>query len=238
MQPSNHKILITGGSKGIGLALARKFHAAGNDIVIVGRDQGALDAVSQELSGVKTIQADITTREGIDAVVQGSAGTTVLVNNAGIQLIREFSGLSLDEIELEVRTNFLAPLQLTRRMLPALLEHHESAIINITSVLGIVPKESASVYCATKAALRSFTRSLRWQLEGTPVRVFEAVPPVVDTGMTAGRGTGKMLPEDVADDVWKAYLSDDAEVYVGKAKAAAFLARFVPVLAERIIRRS
>lgn len=238
MRSSAHKVLITGGAKGIGRAFAAKFHSAGNDVTIVGRDHDALKAAQAELPGVETIRADITTREGIDAVAAGAPDTSVLVNNAGVQFTRKFSDLSPEEIECEVSTNLLAPLHLAHRLLPKLLEHDEAAIVNVTSILAIVPKQSAPVYCATKAALRSFSRSLRWQLEGTAVRVVEILPPVVDTAMTAGRGSGKISPNAVADEMWKGYLANEAEIFVGKARMAAFIARLAPRLAERLIRRS
>ena len=238
MRSSAHKVLITGGAKGIGLALARKFHGAGNDVTIVGRDRGALQSVSKELADVTTIQADITTPQGIDTVADGAAETSILVNNAGVQYTGEFRASTSEAIDLEVQTNLLAPLHLVRRFLPALLGHSEAAIVNVTSILAIVPKQSAPVYCATKAALRSFSRSLRWQLEGSSVRVFEVVPPVVDTDMTAGRGSGKMRPEAVADEVWRSYLANKPEILIGKARPAASIARLLPSLAERIIRQS
>lgn len=238
MRSSVHRLLITGGAKGIGFALARKFHAAGNDVVMVARDQSALDSASTKLRGTETIQADITTPEGRSAVVDGAKGTSVLVNNAGVQLNREFSELSLEEIDREVNTNLLAPLNLVHQLLPTLLKQSEAAIIDVSSILAIVPKQSAPVYGATKAAVRSFSRSLRWQLEETSVRVIEVVPPVVDTNMTAGRGSGKISPDIVADEVWNGFLADKAEIFVGKARPAAFIARLMPSLVERIIRRS
>lgn len=238
MHASAHKVLITGGAKGIGLALARRFHATGNEVSIVGRDRDALDRASTELPGASAIRADITTPEGRNTVASGADGISVLVNNAGVQFNREFSELSPEEIDLEVRTNLLAPMHLVHRFLPGLLEQPEAAIVNVTSILAIVPKESAPVYCATKAALRSFSRSLRWQLEKTSVRVIEVVPPVVDTAMTTGRGGDKMSPDAVANEVWNGYLADKTEILVGKARAAAFVARLLPSLAERVIRRS
>jgi len=171
-------------------------------------------------------------------VAEGAAETSVLVNSAGVQFTRELSGLSTEEIDREVCTNLLAPIHLVHRFLPALLERSEATIINLTSILAIFPKQSAPVYCATKAALRSFSRSLRWQLEGTSVRVFEVIPPVVHTGMTSGRAGGKISPDVVANSVWSGYLADKTEILVGKARMAAFIARLAPMLAERIIRRS
>jgi len=115
----------------------------------VGRDRDALESVSTELSGIKTIRADITTEEGRSKVAEGAAETSVLVNSAGMQFTRELSGLSTEEIDREVCTNLLAPIHLVHRFLPALLERSEAAIINLTSILAIVPKQSARVYCAT-----------------------------------------------------------------------------------------
>ena len=238
MKPSGHEVLITGGAKGIGLALAKKFHAAGNAVTIVGRDQAALDAAAATLPGLKTIRADITTPDGRDAIAANAAATSVLVNNAGVQLSGEFASFTEEQIDREVETNLLAPMHLVHIFLPALQQRDEAAVINITSVLALVPKESSPVYCATKAAFRSFTRALRWQLEGTGVRVFEVLPPVVDTAMTAGRGKGKIAPDVVADTVWPAYLADQPEILVGKARAAAMLLRLAPRLAEKIVRRT
>jgi len=238
VRPSTHNVLITGGGKGIGLALARKFHAAGNAVTIVGRDQTALDSAAASLPGVRMIRADITTADGREAVVAGAADTSVLVNNAGIQVIGEFLENSEETIAREVATNLLAPLYLTHQLLPRLLVQPEAAVLNVTSILAVVPKRSAPVYCATKAALSSFTRSLRWQLEGTAVRVIEVVPPVVDTAMTVGRGGDKIAPDELADQVWRGYLADRQRILVGKARAASLLARLVPSLAERLVSRS
>ena len=115
-------------AKGIGLALAKKYHAAGNDVTIVGRDRTALDGAASALQGPKTIQADITIEAGRDAVVASAAETTVLVNNAGVQFSGEFSSCSERQIDLEVETNQLAPMHLARRFLPLLLDRGKGKI--------------------------------------------------------------------------------------------------------------
>jgi short-subunit dehydrogenase involved in D-alanine esterification of teichoic acids len=125
---------------------------------------------------------------------------------------------------------------LTHEFLPFLKRRTTSAVINVSSVLALVPKQSASVYCATKAAIHSFSRSLRWQLEGTKVKVFEIVPPLVDTAMTTGRGKGKLSPEALSAEFWSGFKADKLEMHIGKAKAAALIARLLPSIAERIIR--
>ncbi len=107
--------------------------------------------------------------------------------------------------------------------------------MNVTSGLAIVPKKSAPVYCATKAGLRLFTRSLRYQLEPTNIRVFEIVPPVVDTAMTAGRGRGKISSEQLVDQFWTSYGNNRLEIPVGKVKLLLWINRLLPRLAEKIL---
>lgn len=100
-----------------------------------------------------------------------------------------------DFIEEEVNINLLAQLKLTDRLLPILMSHPGAAIVNITSALALVPKRSAPIYFATKAAMHNFTKALRYQLEDTPVKVFEIIPALVDTEMTKVRGKDKITPE-------------------------------------------
>lgn len=238
MRTSSHKVLLTGGAKGIGFALAKKFHEHKNAITIVGRDQLALDGAAFALPGIQTVKADISTTEGRDLVLESAENTSVLINNAGIQLTGLFVDYSDEAIYQEVETNLIAPLALTKAFLPKLVEQDEAAIVNITSILAIVPKQSAPVYCATKAGLRSFTRVLRWQLEGTKVRVMEVLPPLVDTAMTADRVQDKISPEQLANEFWRGYVADRAEILVGKSRVASILARFLPSAIERKIRQS
>ena len=236
MHTSGHRVLITGGAKGIGLALAKQFHSAGNHVTLVGRDLAALQAAANALPGAKTRVADVANARDRSALVEEFSDTTVLVNNAGVQRNGEFAQMAATDIESELQVNLLAPMLLTHAFLPHLQRQVASAIVNISSVLALVPKQSASAYCASKAALHSFTRSLRWQLENTSVRVFEVMPPLVDTAMTANRGVGKMSPEALARAFWAGFQADQYELRVGKAKAAGFIARVSPTLAERIMR--
>lgn len=137
----------------------------------------------------------------------------------------------------ELQTNLEAPLDMVRLALPMLLSRPHAAILNITSGLALVPKASAPVYCATKAALRSFTRSLRWQLEDSPVRVFEALPPLVETSMTQGRGSmSKMDPATCARIILDGMAADRPEILVGKSRLLAWVARLWPSRAEAIMR--
>jgi uncharacterized oxidoreductase len=236
MRASRHRVLITGGAKGIGLALARVFHANGNHVILAGRDAAALANAASELPGAQTVVADLSQASGCRMLIAAAPEISVLVNNAGVQENGLFADASFASVDAEIHTNFVAPLHLIHGYLPALSRHDEAAIVNVTSLLALVPKQSAPVYCASKAALHSFTRSLRWQLEDTAIRVLDVMPPLVDTAMTAGRGRGKIAPELLAAEVWAAYLADRTELRVGKARIAALLARWLPGVAERILR--
>lgn len=237
MQTSKHKVLITGGASGIGLALARRFHAAGNAVVLVGRRADALAEAARALPGVQTEVADITQAADRERLLHAHGHITILINNAGIQLNRPLREQSEADIRRELDTNLTAPVLLTHAFLPALLRQPQAAIVNVSSGLALVPKEAASIYCATKAALHSFSQTLRWQLEGTPVQVFELMPPLVDTAMTEGRGTGKISPDALADEFWHAFAQGRHEVLVGKTKLLGLINRLSPTLAQRIMRK-
>jgi uncharacterized oxidoreductase len=236
VRTTGHKVLITGGATGIGLALAQRFHKAGNQVIVVGRGKTALDTASAHLPGVVSRVGDVSDPAHRSRLVEEFADISVLVNNAGIQRNGAFSTMSASEIESELAINLAAPVMLCHAFLPHLVQRPEAAIVNVSSVLAIVPKESAAIYCASKAALHSFSRTLRWQLERTQVRVFEVLPALVDTAMTAGRGKGKISPDAVAAEFWAGFQADRTEIFVGKAKAARFINRLSPALAERIIR--
>lgn len=124
--------------------------------------------------------------------------------------------------------NFLAPALLCRAYLPSLLRRESAAIVSVSSGLALVPKQGAAIYCASKAALHSFSETLRWQLEGTSVKVFEVLPPVVDTPMTAGRGRAQITPEQLADVFCRDFARDRFEMRIGLTKVFAFVHRTFP----------
>ena len=130
----------------------------------------------------------------------------ILINNAGIQHQYDFKDDSaLQKIDEEIDINFGAVARLSKILLPKIAKSAEAAIVNVSSFLGIVPKSSAPIYCATKAALHAFSQSLRYQLRGAPVKVFEIITPLVDTDMTKGRedNAGKMSPDILAREVFR-----------------------------------
>ncbi|WP_373741240.1 SDR family oxidoreductase [Neisseria sp.] len=232
-----HTALITGGGSGIGLALARRFHAAGHRVILVGRRAEVLQKAAAELSGARYETADITLREDRERLLRNHPDVSVLVNNAGIQLNQPFAAQSEADIRHELDTNLLAPVLLTHAFLPQLTAQPNGAVVNITSGLALVPKEAAALYCAGKAALHSFSQTLRWQLEGTSVRVYELMPPLVDTAMTHGRGKGKISPDALAEEFWHAFTREKYEIMGGKTKLLHLINRIAPGLAQKIMRK-
>lgn len=236
MPSSRHTVLVTGGATGIGFAMAKKFYQAGHRVILVSRSQPALEAACQALPGAQSCVADVTVAADRQRLASQYPEVSVLVNNAGIQFNQPIAEASDADIEHELNVNFLAPVLLAKAFIPHLSKHSKSAIINVSSGLALVPKESAAIYCASKAALHSFSKTLRWQLEKTPIRVFEVLPPLVETAMTAGRGKGKISAAQLADEFWEGFQSDRSEMLIGKAKLLQWINRLAPRLAEKILR--
>jgi len=241
---TDNTILITGGASGIGLALAEALLKEGNRVIVCGRNAARLQEAGQKLPGLITVVCDVSREEDQDRLqkqLQEDYPTlNILINNAGIQRnyhltdLQDYDG----QIREEIAINFTAAVTLTSRLLPLLLRQERAAVVNVTSSLAIVPKQSAAVYCATKAALRSFTHSLRYQLEGTPCKVFEVVPPLVDTAMTQGRGSNKISPQQLASEVLEGLRADRSEILVGKSRLLFLLHRLLPAVVAKIMRNS
>lgn len=242
MEPSGHHVLITGGSRGIGLALARKFHALGNTILIVARDADRLRDLREDEPEFKTFAADLAAPGAVEDVAafveREFPKLNVLVNNAGIQAMGDFA----DEIDAktiadEIQINVTAPVLLTKRLLPVLRANPSPAVVNVSSGLAIWPKKSSPVYCATKAFLHSFSLGLGYQLAEKGVKVFEILPPVVQTDMTEGRNEGEMTPDALAEAFFGAWKRDRTEVPIGKTKLLYAINRLSPGIAKGIMRR-
>ncbi|MEW5817063.1 MAG: SDR family oxidoreductase [Spirochaetota bacterium] len=238
MKTTNNIVLITGGSSGIGFALAKKFLKENNSVIITGRNKDKLAKIRNDFPDIKTEIADMTHPFMLEQLVKKYMDVNILINNAGIQYNYNFvdQNNSPDLIETEFHTNLIGPIYLIKLFLPQLLSKEIAAIINVSSGLGLVPKQSAPVYCGTKAGLHIFTKSLRWQLESTNIKVFEIIPSLVDTAMTKGRESGKISPEELVDEFCKKFKCDSYEILIGKVKLLYVINRFLPSLAERIMR--
>jgi len=232
------KILITGATSGIGEELARRFHSEGKKVIISGRNEERLREISSECPGMCYVLLDMSNHREIESVSQflmaehGDLDT--LINNAGIQKKLSFDGSNLpssQELTAEMQTNFLGCVQLISALLPLLRRQKKAHIINISSGLALVPLASAPLYCASKAALHSFTMSLRHQLRNTNVRVTEILPPLVQTNLHRGQNTPlphAMPLAQFMDSVMKELNKDDEEILIGPVKSLKRAARFLP----------
>ncbi|WP_425645352.1 SDR family oxidoreductase [Agrobacterium leguminum] len=193
MKTTGNTILITGGGSGIGEALAHRFHGLGNRVIIAGRRREALMRVAQGRENIHFLEVDMDSPEGIAAfaqeIVARFPGLNVLINNAGIMRTERLDrSRDLTDAEATITTNLLGPIRLTNALIDHLLAQPDAVIVNATSGLAFVPLMSAPTYNASKAALHSYTVSLREALQGR-VEVIELVPPAVQTGLTPGQET-------------------------------------------------
>nr|WP_295924463.1 SDR family oxidoreductase [uncultured Dyadobacter sp.] len=242
MNLSGNTVLITGGSSGIGLALAKRFLDLQNEVLITGRDKSRLELVRAGNPGIGIFAGDLTRQQSLDELVlfvkSNYPGLNILVNNAAVQYNYDFAGEESvrEKIEYEVATNLTAPIKLTALLLSVLARNQSSAVINLGSGLHMAPKKSASVYCATKSAIHSFSKTLRYQLESTGTKVFEVIPALVDTPMTTGRGRSKISPEDLVNEFMRDLERNKFESHIGKAKLLRLLSYLAPGAADRLMR--
>ncbi|QDH35198.1 SDR family NAD(P)-dependent oxidoreductase [Porphyrobacter sp. YT40] len=239
MRVAGKIVLLTGGSAGIGREMARQLQAKGAQVILTGRDPARLAAMAGE--GFETIAADLSSAAGVDALAAalGEREIDILINNAGLGVAHDVRNALPDPDAADgcLYANLSAPIRLITALLPRLRARPEAAIVNVTSGLAIAPNTASAVYCASKAGLRSYTMSLRSQLAGEPIAVIEALPPVVDTQMTADRKTSKMPPEECARQIIAALENGHDEANVGMVKVLRAVYSLSPALARSIMRR-
>jgi uncharacterized oxidoreductase len=226
MNLTANTILVTGGASGIGFALARQLSEGGNRVIICGRSEEALLKAQAQAPALITRVCDIANTESRHAMVDWlntmHPGLNIVINNAGVQYRRNLKeDGALENLDQEVAINFTAPIHLIGELLPMLNKQPEAVIVNVSSGLAFAPMADIPVYCATKAAIHSFTLSLRHQLKAAGVRVVEMVPPIVDTGLGSGarsEGTASrhmMSPEEFATEALAQLQNDQDEILVG-----------------------
>ena len=231
MDLSNNTVLVTGGASGIGLAIAERFLKAGSEVTICGRRADKLAAAQAARPKLHTHVADASSALGRETLVEWIANefprTNVLVNNAGIQRrVRLADAEPWEQSHDEIAINLEAPIHLSRLFIPHLLKQKHAAIINVTSGLSFVPLAAVPVYCATKAALHSFTLSLRQQLRDTSIQVIEIIPPAVDTDLGGpGLHTFGVDVNEFADDVMGKIQAGAVEAAYGFAEQASRASR-------------
>lgn len=237
MNTNNNTILISGGTAGIGFEAAKLFAAAGNKVIITGRDQQRLDKALAQLPGVTGILSDVSKKEDTEVLVatikKDFPQLNIVVNNAGRAILYDLannSDKSFDYAEDEMLTNYLAVIRLNEKLLPVLKAQKEAAIVNVSSIVAFVPG-SLTTYSASKAALHSYTQSLRISLERTTnIKVFELMPPLVNTDFSASiGGANGISPAVVAQDLLDGINNDHYEIRTGNTQLIYELYRKSPL---------
>jgi len=224
MKLNGNTIFITGGTSGIGRALAEELHKLGNQVIISGRRKALLEEVTAANPGMKSIELDIGSQASIKAasakLIAEFPTLNVLINNAGIMHIDDASTAVDDEMmQSTIVTNLMGPIRLTGALVEHLKRQPSAAIINVSSVLAFTPLAVSAVYSSTKAALHSYTMSLRWRLKGTPVQVLELSPPWVQTDLLDSREEPRAMPlREFISETIAVLGTDTTEVLVERAK--------------------
>jgi uncharacterized oxidoreductase len=225
MKTSGNTVLITGGTAGIGLAIAKLYSAAGNKVIITGRNKQRLDAELAQLQNATGIVSDVSKKEDAEILVETIKKEfpllNIVINNAGRAILYDIASSenAFEKAEDEMLTNYLSVIRLNEKLLPLLKTQKEAAIVNVSSVVAFVPG-SLITYSASKAALHSYTQSLRIALgRNSNVKVFELMPPLVDTEFSAViNGQNGIKPSVVAQEFIAAMENNVYEIRVGKTQ--------------------
>lgn len=249
MKMQGNTILITGATSGIGLELARQWSELNNQVIVTGRNIEKLAKVRDAFPAIQAIQSDVTNEDDVHALFTRVANEypkiNILVNNAGIgstqDLRKQQDGSGLVK---EIKTNLEAPIQMINHFLPLLLRQPEAAILNVTSALAFLPYPIVPIYSAAKAGLRSYTLSLRTQLRGTGVRVYELAPPTTETEMLNGfrrsdlKDVSIMKASEVARVTIREMEKNNCEICPGQASRLRLMSRLAPSLVLRKMSQS
>ena len=237
MKLENRTVLITGGTSGIGLELAKQLLGRGNTVVVTGRDRAKLEAAERALPGLYAFESDVSDPEAIaalhDSVLARFPALDTLINNAGIMRRLDLDR-DLDDVTREIDTNLGGPVRMVHRFLPHLKTREGGLIVNVSSGLAFVPFPALPVYSATKAAVHSFSLSLRAQLGGTGVTVVELAPPPVETGLFRGefeaetRGQKFMEPAVLVRRAIAGIEAGRVEIRPGLSKVLNAMSRIAP----------
>lgn len=241
MSISGKHIVITGGASGLGLALVEQLWP-GNQVSVIARPSDSLDRLKRRFDGIGVFPADLSDLSSVetaaDRLTKDHEVIDILINNAAVQYTPHFldDDFSYRHIRREIDVNFTSACCLIYLTLPSLLNSRTATVLNINSGLGLVPKTSSAVYCATKGAINILSQSLRHQFAAAGIQVRQAFLPLVDTAMTKGRGTGKLPPDRAARLIVQGLGTSRLDLDIGKVKALRPLARFFPGVARRIMK--
>ncbi len=248
MKLTGNTIFITGGGSGIGRALAEELHKLGNQVIISGRRRDRLRETIKANAGMQAVELNVEDPASIQAVagrlIQDFPKLNVLVNNAGIMQGDDVSQAMPDEVVVStITTNLMGPMRVTSALIDHLKEQEGATVINVTSGLAFVPLALNATYCATKAALHSYTMSLRYKLKDSGVKVLELAPPYVQTELTGDRQKNdpQAMPlGEYIEETMQLLGTDAEEILVERVKMlrnnpgageAAFVTRFNDMMA-------
>jgi uncharacterized oxidoreductase len=217
MDLKHAKVLITGGSEGIGCGLAKRYLAAGSTVLVTGRSAQKLEKAAHDLPGLLTFVNDISKPEAREVLAEHVSSNlpqlNVLINNAGIQRRVSLASdvVPWSERQAEIDTLLAGPVHLNHLLVPLMLKHNQPGLIVVTSGGAFVPQVFAPVYSACKAALHSYTVTLRHALQATPLRVIELIPPAVQTALAGPGGTHGAPLDQFCDAVFQSLQRDDSQ---------------------------
>jgi uncharacterized oxidoreductase len=248
---SNNTILITGGGSGIGLALVKQFLKNNNTVIIAGRNIEKLKHAKKSHPELEIIQCDVSGHDSVKALVleiqQKYSDLNFLINNAGIMRMWNIQkeATNIKEQRTEILTNFFGTVQLTQSLIPHLLKKKNGVILTVSSALAYVPMAAAPIYNATKAALHSYSISIRQQLKGTNIKIFELLPGAIETEMSHNmeKAVGiedrspKMSSEKLAILTLKGLKNDTYEIRPGMANTLYIMNRIFPALAQKLLQK-
>ncbi|MBN4062292.1 SDR family NAD(P)-dependent oxidoreductase [Bacteroidales bacterium AH-315-I05] len=232
--------MITGGSSGIGFEMAKKFVAAKNKVIITGRNMEKLEKAKEKLGDVSIIQSDVSNPDSIkdlyEQVSKEFPDLNVLINNAGVMFTVNLQdhNLSAAELTKEIDINVKGTIWMNDAFLPLLKKNKNAATVSVSSGLAFVPLPISAVYCATKAAIHSYTLSLREQLRNTDVKVFELAPPSTETEMLTifeeddMKGISTMTVQAMVAQFIKGFSKNKFEITPGQASQLKFMSRYFP----------
>ena len=242
MKISNHTILITGGTSGIGLELVKKFYSQ-NSLVVVSKSDSNLKELKSKYPKIQILKCDLSdinqVKDLIKTCNKDFPKINILVNNAGIELNYDFENSIevFDKILEEINVNFTSPILLTAGLISLLKKNNESAIINVSSGLIYGHKKNAVIYTATKSAIHGATISLREQLKDSSIKVFELIPPLTNTPLTKNNPHKKLSTQKLVDEFLKKFENDEFEINIGIIKYLKFIQSLFPNLTKKIIIR-
>ncbi|WP_313385176.1 SDR family oxidoreductase [Chishuiella sp.] len=244
MNLTNKTILITGGTSGIGLEATRQFLKLGNKVIVTGRNKSKLNDLKKMFPQVIIFQSDVSKEE--DAIqlyndIKELGGIDILYNNAGVGINQLNLGSEnkkhLEGAIYEMDVNYFGIIRLNNLFIEMLKSRSESAIINTTSILSIVPSVSEATYSASKTALSFYTKTLRSHLQSinSSVKIFELLPPLVDTDMVKDRTDKKISTQQLVESLIKGMEQNNYTIRVGASKIIYTLNRIMPNKAYNLI---